>query len=146
MRFVFYDEAGAVVGEYEDFVGCTGHGYDYFAEGVCPAPFARVEITVDFSDLQRSTHCMDGVAVRTDETDETLFVTLENTGVKAVSSCSYAVVFFDENGQAVDCRSGYWDIPDTELQPGQTATVECGLGGMAFAAYEVYCNAVNFGN
>ena len=146
VNFVFYDKENNIIGAYDDYVGCTGHGYDYFAEGINDAPYDHVKVSFSFSDLKKSTHCMDGLKIETSKVNNKVIITAENVGEKPVSSCSYDIVFFDDSGKVINSRMGYLDIPDSEMQKGQTITLQCDMYYETFASYEFYYNAVNFGN
>ena len=75
-----------------------------------------------------------------------VIISAENLGEKPVSSCGYDIVFFDKNGKAINTRMGFLDIPDDEMQKGETIIAQCDMYYETFSSYEFYYNAVNYGN
>ncbi len=146
VNFVFYDKNNNIIGAYDNYVGCTGHGYVYFAQGINDAPFDHVVVSFNSTDLKKSTHCMDGLKIQTSKVNNKIIISAENTGDKPVSSCSYDIVFFDNNGNVINTRTGYLNIPDSEMQKGQVINTQCDMYYESFADYEFFYNAVNFGN
>ena len=41
---------------------------------------------------------------------------------------------------------GFLDIPDDEMQKGETIIAQCDMYYETFSSYEFYYNAVNYGN
>lgn len=145
VNFTFYDSDNNIIGVWDDYVGCTGHGFDYYADGLNDAPFDHVEVSFSFTDLKATTHCMDTLKIDTSRVNDKVIIVAENTGEKPVSSCEYDILFFNKHGEVINSGMGYLNIPDSEMQQGEKLNDQYDPYE-SFADYEFFYNACNFGN
>ena len=145
VNFIFYDKNNNTIGAQENFVGCTGPGYDYFASAFNDAPYDHVEVSITSTDLQRTTHCMDGMKIETSKVNNKIIITGENVNDKPVSVCEYNIVLLDKKGNVITTRLGYLTDIDVELQKGQKIVKQEDMWNTSFDSYDFYYNAYNYG-
>ena len=146
VTFTFYDKGDNIIGVVEDYVGCTGSGFDYIAKGRNEAEYDHVVVSFASTDLKKTTDCMDGIKITSSRVDKKIIVSAENVGDKPISNCKLDVIYFDENENVVDSAWTYLSIPDSEMQKGDIINEQIMKYMGDFNSYELYYNACNFGN
>ncbi len=146
VKFTFYDSSNNIIGETEDYVGCTGCDFDYIASGRNKTEYKYVVASISSTDLNRTTNCMDGIKVSSSREDLKIIVTAENIGEKPISYCELDVLYFDEHKNLVDSSSTYLFRTDSEMKKGDIIAREIEKYLGSFDSYDLFYNAYNFGN